>query len=177
MAFIDFFLYPVAFLSLFLTIFYLLTFLEKKGQIRTKINNHAPFMSIIVPAYNKEGVIKDTINSILNADYPKEKLEIIIVDDGSTDKTWDLISKIHQQNNRVKGLKFSKNFGQESALLAGLLNNKDRVDGVITIDADLQDDVSIIERFVDAYANGYDIVYGVREHRQVNSIFKKYPSP
>jgi len=131
MAIIDFFIYPVAFLSLFLTLFYLVTFLEKKDKIRTKINSHKPFISIIVPAYNKEDVIADTINSILDAEYPKTKLEVMVVDDGSTDSTY---KKIKQFKDPRVIVFHKENGGKSRALNFGISKAKGEI--IACIDAD-----------------------------------------
>lgn len=140
MAVIDFFLYPVAFLSLFLTLFYLITFLEKKGQIRTKINNHKPFITIIVPAYNKENVIKETINSIIHSDYPEDKLEVIVIDDGSTDSTYAKLEEFSDPRLRIFK---TKNGGKSRALNYGITKAKGEIIACIDADTILTKDLLI----------------------------------
>jgi glycosyltransferase involved in cell wall biosynthesis len=100
---------------------------------------------------------------------------IYFVNDGSRDKTWDIISKLHDEDPKIfKGLKFSRNFGHQNAILAGLFYTKERADFFVTIDADLQDDTNVIEKFLDAYYNdGAEIVYGVRKKRETDTFFKK----
>jgi len=131
MPFIDFLIYLVSFISLFITLFYLLTFLEKKDKIKTKINDHKPFITIIVPAYNKQEVIADTINSILNAEYPKEKLELIVIDDGSVDNTYNEIKKFKDPRIRIFS---TENGGKARALNFGIKKAKGEL--IACIDAD-----------------------------------------
>jgi glycosyltransferase involved in cell wall biosynthesis len=145
------------------------------------MESHTPTIAIIAPCYNEELVVEKSAQKLLAVLKDLErKLKIsqesfiYFVDDGSIDATWSLITHLHERYPQVKGLKFSRNFGEERALLAGLLSNKDRADGFITIDADLQDDTDVIEKFIDAFAEGYDIVYGVRNLAQTYSVFKKY---
>ena len=95
------------------------------------------------------------------------------VNDGSRDKTWQIIKEHHLSNSFVKGLNLAGNVGHQNALMAGLMEVKDRADMVVSIDADLQDEVSVIEEMVDRYHEGFDIVYGVRNDRKTDSFFKK----
>lgn len=102
-----------------------------------------------------------------------QRADILIVDDGSMDHTWDIIEKLHAMNSRVRGLRFSRNFGHQSALIAGMSEAVKTADMIVTIDADLQDDPDKIGDMVDAYADGADIVYGVRNNRETDSWFKR----
>jgi glycosyltransferase involved in cell wall biosynthesis len=134
-------------------------------------------LSIVVPCFNEEAVLPETVNRLtkLLHEIPSSKIsndsKIYFVDDGSSDKTWSLIEKYSKTNPLVRGIKLSRNKGHQNALLAGLLT----VDGdaVISIDADLQDDISIIEKMIDDYHLGNDIVYGVRKSRASDTAFKR----
>lgn len=141
-----------------------------------------PTLAIIIPCYNEELLIESTVNSlfeVINSLIEKGKIlpdsYIYLVDDGSQDKTWSIIDDLHRKNPLVKGAKFVKNYGNQKALLAGLLGVREiGCDCVVSIDADLQQDQWAIERFVDKYAEGYDIVSGIRNGRETDSFFKKY---
>jgi len=137
-------------------------------------------LAIVVPCYNEEEVLSETINVLVRVIrdlVKKEKLSdqsfVLFVDDGSKDKTWKLIQKEYEINKYVYGLKLSKNRGHQNALLAGLTYAKDHADMTISIDADLQDDVNVIEKMVDKYHEGCEIVYGVRDNRDTDNIFKR----
>lgn len=136
-----------------------------------------PVLAIVVPCFNEEDVINITYNElsiILAKLIENSKIStnsyICFVDDGSSDKTWDLIMGFCGKSN-AKGLKLSKNFGHQSALIAGLTQNE--ADIFITIDADLQDDVSAIEDMVDKFKQGCEIVYGVRKERNADGFLKR----
>lgn len=141
-----------------------------------------PTLAIIIPCYNEELLIESTVNSlfeVINSLIEKGKIlpdsYIYLVDDGSQDKTWSIIENLHTKNPLVKGAKFVKNYGNQKALLAGLLGVREiGCDCVVSIDADLQQDQWAIERFVDKYAEGYDIVSGIRNGRETDTFFKKY---
>ncbi|MGG3122776.1 glycosyltransferase family 2 protein [Priestia megaterium] len=139
-----------------------------------------PLVTIVVPCYNEQEVLKDTIiqlTSVLD-DLREEDLisahsKILFVDDGSKDRTWSLIAMESTINNYVTGLKLSCNVGHQKALLAGLEKAKSKSDCVISIDADLQDDVSVIRSFLLKYHEGDEIVYGVRDSRETDTFFKR----
>jgi glycosyltransferase involved in cell wall biosynthesis len=140
-----------------------------------------PVLAIVSPCYNEAQVIKETATSlvsVLDNLVAKSKIDvksfIYFVNDGSTDNTWELIEDLHRNNDRIKGLKLSRNFGHQNALLAGLMSIRDRSDCAISIDADLQDDVSAIEELIDRYHQGYEIVYAIRRQRTKDTVFKKY---
>jgi glycosyltransferase involved in cell wall biosynthesis len=99
--------------------------------------------------------------------------KILFVDDGSNDKTWPLIADLYNRNDLIQGLKLSKNFGHENAMLAGLFTSKNFADCVITLDADLQDDIKVLDQFLEKYHSGFDIVYGVRKKREADGFFKR----
>lgn len=97
----------------------------------------------------------------------------MLVDDGSKDKTWSLIEQLVNDNEYFVGLKLSRNRGHQNAVLAGLMTAKDEADVVISMDADLQDDINAIDRFLEEYEKGYDVVYGVRSSRKTDTVFKR----
>ena len=103
-----------------------------------------------------------------------EKSRILYVNDGSQDRTWDIIQALYRQDEYVTGITLSRNKGHQNALLAGLMTAKEYADIVISMDADLQDDVEVIDKFVEEYKKGNDIVYGVRRSRKKDTAFKKY---
>ena len=136
-----------------------------------------PRLTLVVPCHNEEQVLPETASrlaAILDELARNSSIvdpSIFFVDDGSTDGTWSLIERLAAEDARIHGLKLSRNFGQQSAILAGLLTSPG--DALITIDADLQDDVAAIKEMVDAYARGAEVGYGVRRSRQKDSFFKR----
>lgn len=135
---------------------------------------------IVVPCYNEEEVLPISSNVLL--DFLKRMIaknkvstesSILFVDDGSKDKTWAIIKRLSEQEEHFKGLKFSRNFGHQNALLAGMTTAVQFADMIVTIDADLQDDVEAIEGMIDAYHDGNDVVYGVRSNRDTDTAFKR----
>jgi len=141
------------------------------------INNR---LNIVIPCYNEEEVINITIKQVLKKisdllanDKIDPTSRITLVDDGSTDKTWEIIKKLSNDYEWIEGIKLSKNRGHQNALLAGLMTVKDDFDMVISMDADLQDDVDAVDGMIEAYTDGAEIVYGVRSSRKKDSLFKK----
>ena len=137
-------------------------------------------LALLVPCYNEEEVIIDTNERLLNLIYKLIKSKIIspksyiyYVDDGSSDKTWGMIKKLHINEKRIKALKLSKNFGHQNALIAGLNELENKCDFVISIDADLQQDINVIPMMIDKYNAGSEIVFGIRKNRSGDTIFKK----
>lgn len=137
-------------------------------------------LALVVPCYNEEAVLEISakeLKRVLEDLIGKEKIAkdsfILFVNDGSKDKTWELIEKEHQASSFVYGLKLAGNVGHQFALTAGLLAAKDLCDIAVSIDADLQDDTTVIEAMVDLYHEGKDIVYGVRNDRKKDSWFKR----
>jgi polyisoprenyl-phosphate glycosyltransferase len=135
-------------------------------------------LSVVVPCYNEEEVLPETatrLSGLIDALIANGKItgdsQVILVDDGSRDRTWELIRQQHTRDRRIRGLKLSGNRGHQTALIAGLFTAEG--DAVVSIDADLQDDVSAIEAMVDAYRTGCDIVYGVRKSRDSDTAFKR----
>lgn len=137
-------------------------------------------LTIVVPCYNEEEVLPESIkqlSEVLQNLIDQHKVDanskLLFVDDGSKDKTWELIQQFEQSNPLVTGLKFSRNFGHQNAVMAGLTVACPQSDMMISIDADLQDDIATIEDMVDEYHNGYDIVYGARDNRDTDTAFKR----
>ena len=137
-------------------------------------------LGIVIPCYNEEAVVADTaadVLGILGGLVQREVIAadsfVLFVNDGSTDSTWQLITGLHSKDSRVKGLNLLGNVGQQNAIMAGMMTVRERVDAVVTIDADLQDDITCLEQMLSYYREGCDIVYGVRESREVNGYFKR----
>lgn len=138
-------------------------------------------LTIVVPCYNEEEVLPETtkeLGQILNNLIAKKKIasnsKILFVNDGSKDNTWEIISSYSKNLDYVTGIKFTRNYGHQNALLAGMSLAVKYSDMIITIDADLQDDVNAIYKMVDKFIEGYDVVYGVRNSRDIDSFFKKH---
>lgn len=143
--------------------------------------NKNSILYIVVPCYNEEEVLEETTKRLTEKmkDLIKQKKinknsKVLYVNDGSKDSTWDLIKKIHKSNNLFTGITLSRNRGHQNALLGGLLTAKKYADVVISMDADLQDDINAIDKMLDKYYGGCDIVYGVRSSRKKDSFFKKF---
>lgn len=135
-------------------------------------------LKIVVPCYNEESVLHEAshqfnalLQRLINAGKVSDESRVVFVDDGSQDKTWPIIEVLSQTNKLVAGIKLSKNRGHQNAVLAGIMSVSG--DAVITIDADLQDDINVIEKMVDEYLAGSDIVYGVRADRSTDTLFKR----
>ena len=143
--------------------------------------NEIPQLAIVIPCYNEELCIKNTVKKlfiVINDLIKKNKISntsyVYFVDDGSKDSTWNIIEELHSKNPLVKGTKFIRNFGNQKALMAGLESVRDiGCDCVVTIDADLQQDEWAIEKFIDEYMTGSDIVLGIRNSRKTDSFIKK----
>ena len=165
---------------------------ETTDEITTRASTQAaardgdasrPVLAIVVPCLNEELVIEQTaarlihlLDRLITARQIDPSSFIYFVDDGSRDSTWDLVEQLHIGDNRVKGLKLARNVGTQNALLAGLLNVKDRVDCVVTIDADLQQDEQVIDTFLEKYRQGVHIVYGVRRRHDTSAPLKRAAS-
>lgn len=137
-------------------------------------------LALVVPCYNEEEVLEISakeLKRVLTDLIEKKKISedsfVLFVNDGSKDKTWELIEKEHKESNMICGLKLAGNVGHQFALTAGLIAAKDMADVTVSIDADLQDDTSVIEEMIDKYHEGKDIVYGVRNDRTKDSWFKR----
>lgn len=135
---------------------------------------------LVVPCYNEQEVLPETVSRLTSklaqlteAGKISEKSRILFVDDGSKDTTWELICRFNEEYPNVCGLKLSKNQGHQNALIAGLDAARPLCDAAISLDCDLQDDVEAIDRFIDAYLEGNDVVYGVRCSRKSDTFFKR----
>jgi len=139
-----------------------------------------PIIGIVSPCYNEELVLNETalqlnnvIDNLIAKGIISEKSYAVFVDDGSKDATWLRITENSGIHQHIKGLKLAGNVGHQKALLAGLLTYKDEADALISIDADLQDDIDVIEEMVLRYKEGNDVIYGVRRERTTDSAFKR----
>jgi len=139
-----------------------------------------PRLAIVVPCYNEEPVLPttapilaDILTQLIHGRLVTTDSRILFVDDGSQDRTWLLIEQLRAKNSHFTGLKLSRNYGQEAALMAGMETAARHADYVITIDADLQDDPTLIPAMVTQAHAGYDVVYGVRNDRSTDSWFKR----
>ena len=139
-----------------------------------------PILYIVIPCYNEEevlpvtfGMFRDEIRDLIAKGKISSESRILFVDDGSKDSTWQIISSLAIEDPVFTGIRQSRNRGHQSSVLAGLMEVKDRADIVISIDCDGQDDVTAMEDMVDAYADGCDIVYGVRSSRDSDTFFKR----
>ena len=136
---------------------------------------------LVIPCYNEEEVLPETAGQLLDIMedlISKEKISslsrIVFVNDGSKDRTWEIITELHEANKLYQGICLSRNRGHQNALLAGLMTVKPYCDIAISIDADLQDDVAAVEAMVDKYHEGNEIVYGVRNSRETDNFFKRF---
>ncbi len=135
---------------------------------------------LVIPCYNEQEVLPETarrleakLGGMIESGTVSPQSRVLFVDDGSRDATWELISRLHEKNPLFSGLKLSHNQGHQNALIAGLMQAKELCDMAVSLDADLQDDVEVIDRFVTEYYNGCDVVYGVRSSRAKDTVFKR----
>ena len=140
-----------------------------------------PILYIVVPCYNEEEVLAETtkrltakLNAMIKGNVVSSESRIMYVNDGSKDRTWEIINDFYKSNEFVTGVNLSRNRGHQNALLAGLMTAKEYADIVISMDADLQDDIEVLDKFVEEYKNGSEIVYGVRSSRKKDTFFKKH---
>ena len=140
-----------------------------------------PVIYIVVPCYNEESVLPVTADMFLNKIkelIEKERISndsrILYVNDGSRDATWDIICSLSEQDEHYIGIAQSKNRGHQNAILAGMMEAKDNCDALITLDCDGQDDINAIDKMLDEYQNGCEIVYGVRKDRSSDTFFKRF---
>ncbi len=139
-----------------------------------------PVLYIVIPCYNEEKVLpvtaplfRNKLKSLIDAGKISENSRIMFVDDGSGDKTWEIISSLSKGENCFCGISLSRNRGHQNALLAGLMEAKNLCDVTISIDCDGQDDLDAMDKMVDEYLGGADIVYGVRDSRKTDTVFKR----
>lgn len=147
----------------------------KKNEIKL------PLLNIVIPCYNEEQalpytekVLNEKMGKLIKEKIIDDQSKVVLVDDGSKDKTWETITEMHDKNNMYVGIKLSRNKGHQNALLAGLMYAKDYADISISMDADLQDDINVIDSMISKYNEGADIVYGVRNSRDKDTFFKRF---
>ena len=135
---------------------------------------------LVIPCYNEEEVLPETsrrlrekMTALMEAGRISPRSRVLFVDDGSKDRTWELIGRLHQEDPLFSGAKLSRNRGHQNALLAGLMTARGRCDMSISMDADLQDDMDAMDRFIEKYREGCDVVYGVRNRRDTDTAFKR----
>ena len=140
----------------------------------------SPILYIVVPCYNEEqvlpitsGMFRQEILDLVRKGKISDASRVLFVEDGSRDSTWQIITSLAASDSVYAGIRQSRNRGHQSTVLAGLMEAKDRADIVISIDCDGQDDITAMESMVDAYADGCDIVYGVRSNRETDTFFKR----
>ena len=138
-------------------------------------------MYLVIPCYNEEEMLpitaqalKEKMSALVNEGKISPKSRVMLVDDGSKDKTWELIEKLHESDELFTGIKLSRNKGHQNALLAGLMTAKEHADIIVSMDADLQDDINAIDGFLEKRAEGCEIVYGVRSSRETDTGFKRW---
>lgn len=139
-----------------------------------------PVVALVIPCYNEEKVLPETVkrltvklNAMISSGLASKGSRMLFVDDGSRDGTWKLISGYCEQSELVSGIRLAHNRGHQNALLAGLMTAREFADCAVSLDADLQDDVEALDRFVQKYKEGCDVVYGVRSKRETDSFFKR----
>ncbi len=135
---------------------------------------------LVVPCYNEQEVLPDTahklrdkMSSLISNGKISPESSVVFVDDGSEDKTWEIIRALHEHDGMFRGIKLAHNKGHQNALLCGLMTVKDECDAAISLDADLQDDINAIDEMLEKFSQGCDIVYGVRSSRKKDSAFKR----
>ena len=136
---------------------------------------------VVVPCYREEAVLPETarrlkekLTALMQAGKISRHSRILFVNDGSKDRTWEIIEELHRGDRLFSGVNLSRNRGHQNALLAGLMTAVQRADMMVSMDADLQDDINAMDAMIDAYHNGYDVVYGVRSSRESDSFFKRF---
>ncbi|MBL4954431.1 glycosyltransferase [Neobacillus sp. YIM B02564] len=137
-------------------------------------------LTIVVPCFNEEEILPETIKclhglltGLIDEALVSDRSKILFVDDGSKDRTWEIIYKEGLRNHYVKGLKLARNVGHQNALIAGMQTAAERSDCIVSIDADLQDDIQVIREFIVKFHDGCEIVYGVRKGRETDTFFKR----
>lgn len=137
-------------------------------------------LAIVCPCYNEEAVIEKSamrLRALLDQMADDGKITndsfVLMVNDGSRDHTWDIIKQLHKTDTRYKGIDLAHNAGHQKAIMAGMMTAIKEADAVVTIDVDLQDDINAIAKMVDAYVEGYDVVYGVKVSRQADPALKR----
>ena len=143
--------------------------------------NNAPRLCVVIPCYNEEEVLpitsasfKDEVELLVREGKVAADSHILFVNDGSKDATWDVICRLAQEDPVFRGMSLSRNRGHQNALLAGLMEAREHSDVTISIDCDGQDDITAMERMIDEYLGGCDVVYGVRSSRETDTFFKRF---
>lgn len=138
-------------------------------------------LATVSPCYNEEEVLDSSaerltelFQKMIAAGKITSDSKMVFVNDGSTDRTWDIINRLHDSNSLVRGIDLAHNVGHQNAIMAGMMTAKEWADAVITIDADLQDDLGALEKMVDYCNEGYDIVYGVKVSRKADPLLKRF---
>ena len=141
---------------------------------------HMITLATVSPCYNEEEVLEMSVQRLttlfermIKEGRISPESVMVFVNDGSRDKTWELIQKLHKENHFVRGINLSRNVGHQNAIMAGMVTAREWADAVVTIDADLQDDIEVIPRMVDDFEKGYEIVYGVKVSRQADPLMKR----
>jgi len=136
---------------------------------------------IVIPCYKEEEVLPETskrlkikMNELIAQGKVSSQSRIMFVNDGSKDRTWEIIEALHKEDKLFSGVNLSRNRGHQNALLAGLMTAVQHADMIVSMDADLQDDINAVDAMVDAYHEGYEVVYGVRSSRQTDTFFKRF---
>ncbi len=139
-----------------------------------------PTVYVVIPCYNEQEVLEETVkrltakmDSMRERGLAGDKSRILLVNDGSKDKTWEIITRLHEENGYVEGVKLAHNRGHQNALFCGLMTAMPLCDCAISLDADLQDDVDALDKFVEKFLEGCDVVYGVRNKRETDTWFKR----
>ena len=143
--------------------------------------SHAPMFFLVIPCFNEEEVLHETasrlrtkFDQLIQDRLADPESRVLFVDDGSKDSTWKIISELHDEDSLFSGLKLSRNEGHQSALLSGLLYAARYADAIGSMDADLQDDINVLDQMLEKIAEGYDVVYGVRNNRDTDTGFKRW---
>lgn len=138
-------------------------------------------LNLVIPCYNEEEALPLTkkeldkkMSSLIEKGLISENSKVVLVNDGSKDKTWEIITKLHKENHMYVGINLTRNRGHQNALLAGLMYAKNHADICISMDADLQDDINVMDDMIKKYNAGADVVYGVRSSRKKDTFFKKF---
>ena len=136
---------------------------------------------IVIPCYNEQEVLSETakqvfikMSALMDSDKISRDSKVMFVDDGSKDKTWQIIEELCDYKDIFTGVKLSRNKGHQNALMAGLTTASEKADMLISMDADMQDDINAIDEFIEKYQSGCDVVYGVRDNRETDSFFKRF---
>lgn len=141
-----------------------------------------PTLAIVVPCFNEEEVLPYTLprflaklGELIRNNQVAEDSFLMLADDGSSDSTWDIICTLARHNSRVRGIRQSRNRGHQNAVLAGLMEVRDRCDASISIDCDGQDDIDAMDEMISRYQEGFDVVYGVRSSRKADTCSNAQP--